>query len=131
MRNNSVRANNLVILTFLILSFVVVIGIIFFPAKGSYYLLAISILGGFYFLYTGIRKISQIQQQQVHWYAQPSILLGIAFLIALPWNLLRSGILPVFPNSMLIENVLTILILILFLIAYYLFFRGILRKIGK
>lgn len=130
MRNNSVRANNLVLLTFVILSCILVIGIVFFPDKDIYYLLAMSILGGFYFIYIGIQKGRSAQQQRKHWYTQPPILTGIAFLLGLPWNLLRFGILPVFPNSIFIENVLTILILILFLIASYLFFRGILRKTG-
>ncbi len=123
MRSNSFRANNLVVLAFVILSCIVAIGILFFPDKNIHYSFAISLLGGFYFTYIGIRKVRQTQQQRIHWYAQPYILIGIAFLLGLPWNLLQFAIIPVFPNSILIENVLAILGLILFLTAGYLFFR--------
>ena len=127
MRDNSFKANDLVILTFIILScIVVVIGIFFFPDKNIYYSLTISVLGGFYFLYIGIRNLRQ-NQQQIRWYTQSSIIVSIAFFVGLLWNLLRFGIIPAFPSNIFIENVLVILGLVLFLIAGYIFLRGNLR----
>ena len=67
-------------ITFFILSIIVVVGILFFPGGNNNSILAVFILGGFYSIYSGNRKLRSKEsglQRVVHWYTEPRILTGM------------------------------------------------------
>src|SRR5215467_728745 len=69
---------------------VILLGMAFAPHSGFDYVIALILISGIFYAYTGLKKISAARshERQISWYEQPSLLMGLSLLVGvLPWNL--------------------------------------------
>ncbi len=129
MRPNPLKQMDVIRAILVILLIIVVIGSTFFRNSGIHYDIGIALILGLDRLYAGIKQIvaARKHQQDLSWYTQPSVLLGLAILLgALPWLLLEDFVNAAVPNAPLIREigsiVFTAVMLGLVLAAVYCFF---------
>jgi hypothetical protein len=111
-----------------LLLFIALLSTHLFPHDGIRYELGLAILGNFFVLYDGIKKVVEAHKRQrsILWYKEPGILYGLAVLLGvLPQFLLDNFFIPSASNIRHIGEVVFIVVMLIFLLpAIYFYIKG-------
>src|SRR2546427_612487 len=108
MRQNPLKQIDFIPAIFVMLLFIVAIGVTFFRNSGIHYDIGIALILGLYPFSAGIKKLVEARKhhQYLSWYTQPSVLLGLAILLGgLPLLLLEDFMNAAVPNAPLIQDI--------------------------